>query len=169
MEILETYIAPILGAVFTGVAFSYMVRGVSREALDRSDKKWVYYGSIVKYSLILPVLIVIGLTVVWFIYGGNDEIYIEAMIFGFALVSALLALEFFNAKIGYDSDNVYVHSAWKKNRTIHWSEIISVKISKTSGVHTVVLRNSDKIEFNPLMSGVGEFMEELRHRGIENA
>jgi len=89
------------------------------------ERRWLEYGKVMKGMALLFAGLVALLVGFWFTVAPDDKQPVAWMVALFGLLDLPLLIEFFGVRIGFDDEQIYCHSGWRKNRVIPWRNLKS--------------------------------------------
>jgi hypothetical protein len=169
MANLSNYIAPALIAFVVPIALGLLLKSVNAHARSEGSTKWLEYGPVMKGMSLSFLAPVIAITMAGFFVEPKDRnpVFLGAAFFG-ALTLPLL-IECFLVRIGFDDQQVFCLSGWRRRRVIPWDEIESASYSGPMMWWVISTRNHGKIRAHLYLSGVSDFLDELRRRNVKIA
>jgi len=168
MDLLIENLGKILTSIFITVAFALLLRSVKGKTKTENNINWLSYGAGLKLLAIVSLAIAGGLLALPLLLEvpHGDKKILYAMVVAFGIAGAVLGVETFVSRIGYDSSQIYVQSAWRGNRVVPWSDIVTFSVPGSSGGCVIHSNYHGKIEVNRFMSGLPELVAVLDGNGV---
>lgn len=142
----------------------WLGRTVSYKAKTEHKDKVLRYDRSMKMIGVVSVIFWASLIVIM-LTTSKQDIFWPLMIFlGFGIISLWLTIEAFFVKISYDDTCITASSPWRGTRNILWEEIESASYNSTLQWYVCHTKNKGDLRLSPYLSGLAEFMNELRGR-----
>lgn len=155
-----------LSAAAAGIATSYLMRSVRRDARQVGAVTIVEYGRAMKVFVIVFWLFMVGLAVAAAFASERERLLAFCTVAGFSLLVLTLHLEFFHVSIRYDKDGLHTSSPWRRNRFVPWSSITGVHFSSVAQWYVLSSSGLGCIRLHLYLSGLQSLLDELATRGF---
>ncbi len=164
MNTTSTPIVPIAAAIVVPMVLGWLLRSPDQAAKEKGGKLWLEYGKLMKGMALLFAGLVALLVGLWFTVAPDDKQPVAWMVALFGLLDLPLLIEFFGVRIGFDDEQIYCHSAWRKNRVIPWGEIKSCTYSKVNKWWVIETASQGRIRIHEFISGRESFFEAMKRK-----
>lgn len=164
---MTSYTTPALVVIIVPIILKWILQSAKANARIEGDIKWLEYGPTMKWLSLALLAIIIGIAVLGFRMESKDRTaaFLASAFFG--VLTLPLLIEFFFVRIGFNDEKIFCFSGWRRRRVIPWSEIESAHFSGPLMWWVITTQTSGKIRVHLYLSGVPDFIEEIRMRKIE--
>lgn len=151
----------VLAAIVSAILIALLLQAARRAPARRDGLRWVEYGREVRLvAVILTVVLASG--AVYFVAAAPSQgmlpIGIAAAASTLALV-AVMDLEIWCVRIGFDDATVYCHSPWRRSRQIPIAELGVPRFSALAQWWVIPSRSQGSIRIHTYMIGGGALVE----------
>lgn len=155
----DSLFAAFMSSLVGGLLLAWFFAPTSAKSKLVGDRRVLTYGLMPKG---LAVVFLIGLPIlgVTNYLQGRSSVLLSVVTFAGALVAGIgLGLEFFRARVEFDSRQVNLYSPWRRQRSIPWVAFLEQKNRPGKPGYLFTTSGYGSVRISPLLQGHKEFLE----------